>query len=384
MAAASSVEDRPAAASWRANEKEEAALHMSASADTGESTEMIESIASMTRGRDRHALDRALVHLLATHFDARELSLFRLHGNGVERRAHRSMYWRFGEAFGEPAFPDDDDALLPPGDLERWIGDIEHEKGWAIRAVDGGEQVCCVVLLGMGGETVGWIQVCAARLADDHIRRLLALAAIYGNHLAVIDAGERDTLTGLLNRRSFDAIFGRRLAALAIDGLAGIGERRAREPEGGALRWLAVIDIDHFKRVNDRFGHLYGDEVLVLVARLMRLSLRISDQVFRFGGEEFVVLLAPTPIESAHNVIDRLRTIVESHDFPQIGGVTVSIGYAAVRSDDSPSDAFGRADDALYRAKAAGRNRTERWVEAADDDAGAAPARVMHSDVDLF
>ena len=87
--------------------------------------------------------------------------------------------------------------------------------------------------------------------------------------------------------------------------------------------WLAVIDIDHFKRVNDLSGHLIGDEVLLLLARQMRVNFRFHDQLYRFGGEEFVVLMRCTNHADALAALERFRHQIEIHAFPQVGPITV-------------------------------------------------------------
>jgi diguanylate cyclase (GGDEF)-like protein len=106
------------------------------------------------------------------------------------------------------------------------------------------------------------------------------------NLQGLLDYGEKDALTELLNRKTFDDAF---LNATGEQPHTGQPDQRTRQ--AGASSWLAVIDIDHFKRVNDNFGHLIGDEVLLLMARQMRLNFRFHDQLYRFGGEEFVVLM---------------------------------------------------------------------------------------------
>jgi diguanylate cyclase (GGDEF)-like protein len=125
-----------------------------------------------------------------------------------------------------------------------------------------------------------------------------------------------------------------------------------------ACYWLAVVDIDHFKRVNDQYGHLIGDEVLLLVAQLMRRAFRHGDRIYRFGGEEFLVLLRCPNTDSARVAFERLRVQIGVHDFPQVGHLTVSIGYTAIHADDTPGLAIERADLALYKAKSEGRDRT--------------------------
>ncbi|HEX7645754.1 MAG TPA: GGDEF domain-containing protein [Burkholderiaceae bacterium] len=181
--------------------------------------------------------------------------------------------------------------------------------------------------------------------------------SVYRNYQTLLDYSERDSLTGLLNRKTFDERFSRLVANV------GEQEIRSELPELPERRhaarsrahWLGVVDIDHFKRVNDQFGHLYGDEVLILVANLLRTSFRAQDRVFRFGGEEFVVLLRSATEDDAKRIFERFRRQVEEHAFPQIGRVTVSIGFARI-SDQTPVVILGHADRALYHAKASGRN----------------------------
>jgi diguanylate cyclase (GGDEF)-like protein len=182
------------------------------------------------------------------------------------------------------------------------------------------------------------------------------IVSVYRNFQNLLDYSERDSLTGLLNRKTFDDQLARMLHATDVDPvMPGLAERRG--PHGAEAQWLAVVDVDHFKTVNDRFGHLYGDEVLILIANLLQSSFRTQDRVFRFGGEEFVVLLRSTTLENARRIIERFRLDVESHHFPQVGQVTVSIGFTGVSAADSPVVTLGHADQALYFAKANGRNR---------------------------
>jgi len=182
------------------------------------------------------------------------------------------------------------------------------------------------------------------------------ILCVYRNYQGIIDYSERDSLTGLLNRKTFDEKFSRMLAACSPDSSPQDQEERRHHHEADIGHWLAVVDIDHFKRVNDQFGHLYGDEVLILVANLLRASFRSQDRVFRFGGEEFVVLLRSTSLDDARKIFERFRTNVEQHVFPQVGRVTVSVGFASI-STESPVVILGHADQALYYAKANGRNR---------------------------
>jgi diguanylate cyclase (GGDEF)-like protein len=184
-----------------------------------------------------------------------------------------------------------------------------------------------------------------------------SLARIYDNQIKLLDYSELDTLTRLLNRKTFDETFDRLLTSSVVDAPDdGFGDRRDH-PASGSQAWLCVIDIDHFKRVNDSFGHLFGDEVLLRMGDLMRKTFRSGDRLFRFGGEEFVVILNAESELLAAISFNRFRTVVENHEFPQVGKVTCSIGFTAVAPGDVPTDVVGRADKALYYAKEHGRNQ---------------------------
>jgi diguanylate cyclase (GGDEF)-like protein len=204
-------------------------------------------------------------------------------------------------------------------------------------------------------DVVGVLEITSPQpLEAEQMRLVSSILRIYRNFQGLLDYSERDTLTGLLNRKTFDEAFMRSaVAPVAAEGVVASGQRRALG-EGSA--WLALIDIDHFKRVNDNHGHLIGDEVLLLLARLMRSSFRFSDQLYRFGGEEFVVLMRCARDGDAGLALERLRRNVERYVFPRVGGITVSVGYTELREGDTPSSAFERADQAVYHAKQHGRN----------------------------
>lgn len=182
------------------------------------------------------------------------------------------------------------------------------------------------------------------------------ILSVYRNYQSLLDYSERDSLTGLLNRKTFDEKFARMVNTRSSDPSMPLGEDERRSQADIKSQWLAVVDIDHFKRVNDVFGHLYGDEVLILVANLLRSSFRSQDRVFRFGGEEFVILLRSTTLDDAQMVFERFRQNVEQHSFPQVGQITVSIGFASI-SQETPVVILGHADQALYFAKDHGRNQ---------------------------
>ncbi|MHC5347247.1 GGDEF domain-containing protein [Metapseudomonas furukawaii] len=157
----------------------------------------------------------------------------------------------------------------------------------------------------------------------------------------------QDPLTGLPNRAAWNE-------RLEIE--------RARQQRYGGDLSLAVVDIDHFKRINDSFGHLAGDKVLKIIAGELARRLRKTDFIARFGGEEFVLLLPSTPLDGGRQLLEALRTDIEACPFHFKGervAITFSAGLTPMLPGEPGDAAFQRADEALYRAKHQGRNRIE-------------------------
>ena len=150
-----------------------------------------------------------------------------------------------------------------------------------------------------------------------------------------------DRLTALSNRHAGEQVLERELARV----------RRTHAPFS-----IALIDIDRFKRVNDRFGHSVGDDVLKQVSRILTSTFRASDLAIRWGGDEFLVLLPDVPATGAVVFAERARAQVEKLAFPGVGGVTISAGVVQIRPDEDARAAIRRADAQLYEAKRSGRN----------------------------
>ncbi len=154
-----------------------------------------------------------------------------------------------------------------------------------------------------------------------------------------------DVLTDLPNRRGFNILAGQALQEA----------KRSQSPLHALL-----IDLDHFKQLNDTYGHLAGDEVLRAFARQLRSNLRKADIVCRWGGEEFILLLKDTDSSTAQQLAEKIRAQTEHNHYPFAGvnlHISTSMGLTELRADDSLDSLLGRADKALYRAKASGRNR---------------------------
>jgi len=219
----------------------------------------------------------------------------------------------------------------------------------------------------------GLLVIDCAATEGDTLYVIEALSHAWNSQLYLLERTERDSLTGLLNRHAFD----RRLRALFGPSLAAV-----RNGQGPSPRCLALIDIDHFKEVNDQHGHLLGDEVLVQVARLLRSAFRGYDQLFRYGGEEFLVVLQHSTIEQGTGALERLRQTVASHRFPQLGQITVSIGLTAITGGVLPTTIIDHADKALYHAKQAGRDQTAVFEDLVQR--GLLPAETPSGGVELF
>lgn len=160
-----------------------------------------------------------------------------------------------------------------------------------------------------------------------------------------------DPMTGLLNRRGF-ALLWQRGMVLA---------RRSGRPLS-----VIVIDIDHFKRVNDSFGHAAGDEVIKYLGRVMRQRLRASDVVARLGGEEFAAMLPDTDVKGAQAIAQALVDAIGAQPVPVVGRITVSIGVASLAPNEDGAALLQRGDEALYRAKHGGRNQVCVWAHEVD------------------
>jgi diguanylate cyclase len=154
-----------------------------------------------------------------------------------------------------------------------------------------------------------------------------------------------DTLTGVRNRLSYDEILEQELS------------RYARYHEAFSY---ALLDIDHFKRINDEYGHNAGDKALQIVAQMMARNIRKTDFLFRIGGEEFVLILPKTPLENAAPLVEKIRKSVGESNFhfkQQKVNISLSAGLSCMREEDSAESIYERADKALYQAKNSGRDR---------------------------
>lgn len=354
---------------------------------------LIDHLDKLTRGRDRDLLDVTLAlavrDILAPHSvvvagvakdgdERRWLELARVHADG--RTLVTDPMWA-------------DLEHLPA--LHEFPARVQCLQGRGFTQVeeDTGVWLTLVPLFGPAHTAdQGVLELRSeAALSEQAQDAVLALLRIYRNMHGLLEYSERDALTGLRNRKSFDDAFFKALktemnnpAADSDESLADVSavpERRSQATVGGRF-WLGMLDIDHFKRVNDVHGHLIGDEVLLLVARILHSTLRFHDRVFRFGGEEFVVLVRCPDPTAAGRALERIRQAMELYSFPQVGRITVSIGFSQVLAGDSPAAATERADKAVYYAKHHGRNQVAAHAELVER--GLLDADTRSGDIELF
>jgi len=186
----------------------------------------------------------------------------------------------------------------------------------------------------------------ADKLRRNHAEIMAAHEAMQQQNQVLETLSITDSLTGLYNRNKLDAILADQLARF----------KRTHRPFA-----LLMLDIDHFKTLNDTYGHITGDKILAKVAQILRQSIRSIDYGARYGGDEFIIILVETSIDQAVKTAERIRAHVENLTYragKSAISITVSIGVVECQSDDSTTTAvFSRADNALYEAKRAGRNQ---------------------------
>ena len=304
----------------------------------------LDAIVELTRHRDPQELAAALLRTLRANVPAQQVRLLALsNDNRVtefnDSNLQNAMVFDPSGSDGEKPRPLSEDAdLLACVRIQRPVSKDTVGGPRVVFPIFGVHHVqALLVLEGLRESTV------SHALLEKVLR-------VYSNQLFILSRGEVDPLTGLYNRQSFPERI-RRVASRAR------GVRRASDESETRQHCFALLDIDFFKQVNDRFGHLYGDEVLLLFARLMVRSFRHDDLLFRYGGEEFAVVLVNVGLENAERLLDRFRAGVEAYSFPQLEPKTVSIGVTAVSAERELDKIVMGADKALYYAKNHGRNK---------------------------
>ena len=303
--------------------------------DAASQHEVIESIISLTEQREQHSLEASLISSLREMVEDLDGWILEVSG---EHGAALPPYASVASA-------------SPPARVLEAAGRVSVDAPPLQLDADGRRYLLLPLYGNQGLQRV--LALARPDWRDEDLRVVSGMTRVYRNFIALLFESEKDTLTGLYNRRKLEA----KLSELLAAHLRG---RRGSDRQHPVF--LAVIDLDHFKRINDKHGHLIGDEVLLVFADLLQRTLRENDLLFRYGGEEFIVILQDTAYDDAQEVLERLRQQVATHAFPQVDEVTVSIGYAAIDGHHLPTEVIEEADRALYYAKENGRNQVcEYW-----------------------
>ena len=297
--------------------------------------DVLENIITLTSETETNALELALAETLLKLAAPESMTLF-----------HASTIYNFSHS------------SIPIGKLEEKV-EVSEGLKFALKeclaskktiyAKRDEKDIILFPLIGSRNRPIGVIKVQASQDSYDHKITIMILK-IYQNFIGLMNENERDTLTGLLNRKTFDLKINSIISNLQ-------DVHNGREDDSQNTAYLAIFDIDHFKRVNDQYGHLIGDEVLLLFSQIMENTFRGNDLLFRFGGEEFVGLFHSASDETIATVLNRFRENIENFSFPQVGKVTVSCGFTKIAAYDFSTKLIDRADIALYHAKNNGRNQ---------------------------
>ena len=298
---------------------------------------VIESLVNLTEQRDELPLLRSLLEAILDMLPGAQAVLIWM-VPGTERGQ-----WIQDEACllpNQPMFPITDWLLAESAGLSMEM---------PVKKVEQAQQSYLISSLGIQEGRRKAIVIRQSEWIATDLEIAQGMIKIHANYARLLFDSERDTLTGLYNRKKLEQKLGEILAAR--------NSGYNREGDQGKQDYLAVFDIDHFKRVNDNYGHLIGDEVLLIFAGLVRGALRDQDWVFRYGGEEFVALVKGVTAEVIVTILERIRARIQNHAFPQVGQVTVSIGFSPIADQALPPHIFEEADKALYYAKEHGRNQ---------------------------
>ncbi|MDX8378744.1 MAG: GGDEF domain-containing protein [Gallionella sp.] len=320
---------------------------------------VLRSIATLTSHRDRDLLARTLIRTLSGLIHSRCITMYRILPTNIGMEALFVTQSYCDEVEVEVEVQTQTQTQTQTSIIIADHPNFQHlldSKKEFVQPVDE-HTLISIYPITDNENIVGILEIISGPHSEIDRHLISAFLKVYSNFITILDESETDTLTGLLNRRTFEKNIEK-----IISNQPDIDNHDAqflvqRNLDNELPHWLAIMDIDHFKRINDEFGHLYGDEVLLLLSRNMKRIFRQRDQLFRFGGEEFIVVLDRTDLENAKKVLERFRAAIEDYHFPQVGKVTISIGFVPLSKVEVPSSLVGRADQALYYAKEHGRNQ---------------------------
>lgn len=314
---------------------------------------VLRKLASLTAIRDIEVFELSILKTLLELLHLKKIALFKFNDETDCRQlTYETSENDTGQENGLPVMAKEPPEIIKQA--QEWVSTSDQpyvrqleDKFQTVYPIRGIDQVVGFILLELDKP-----------LSQTEMLIVSSLLSISHNFHSLLLENQRDKLTGLLNRKTFEESICKIQMLLdnAEDEEADI-EVNHRQQKNQHSYWLAMLDIDRFKKINDSFGHVFGDEVLLLFAQLMKTTFRSNDLIFRFGGEEFIVILKASCKQDVYNVLERFRQTVEAFQFPQVGQVTVSIGVTQMdEAQIIPAALIARADQALYFAKNHGRN----------------------------
>jgi len=353
------------------------------------SIKFIDCLAEITRYRDREVIERSL---LKTLLEFETESSFRLY-----QVLHRVPSLQLGML----AFASNDN-IITAEEVNQY--ELPEYLTHTLNKVINTGQILCIdsqknnhdihILYPAfdANDQIFSILIQTSRSSDYERQRFVhGFLRIYSNYLEMIEVTKRDKLTGLLNRETLESEITRILINNNVPAKLQSAENitnnfsDARRYKGPLRNWLCIIDIDYFKSINDEYGHIYGDEILILVARLLEKSVREFDKIFRFGGEEFVILIKSFDADEALLAFERIRIVIATHQYAKISSLTVSIGGTEITNQNDPRNIIEVADIALYYAKQHGRNQVHLYENlVAEKKVSAQNENITDSEIEFF
>ncbi|MEA5114857.1 MAG: GGDEF domain-containing protein [Geobacteraceae bacterium] len=334
---------------------------------------LLDKLVSLTGIQDVELMEFSLLKTLAEFIRPVELSILKLDRRGnpyYQLHLRQEKYEILSDNFSLS------DEIFSALDI------VQGTKQQFRSALDSGNMLITWHVLQTKTHNIFLVAITSRELSklDSHMIR--GLLQIYRNFFEVLVEAQRDQLTGLANRKTFDEVI-QKIYNQPLPVTDPVKVERRSDTDEHAGHWLGMVDVDNFKRINDTWGHLYGDEVLLLLSQLMQHHFRESDFLFRFGGEEFIVIVRTGNEQQAHRAFERFRATVEKHPFPQVGKVTVSIGVVQMDPTVFTTTLIDRADQSLYHAKKKGRNRVEFFDELLQEGL-VKIAEIVPGEIELF
>jgi len=318
--------------------------------------EILASVIEITGQRDLDSLEFSLVASLADMLPVSAISIFKKHSEKITRSVEEVISLKIvNNGHAKPDYQWSDTVKVVETDALTELC-LVNSNSLSRPAENGYRNVFPIT---SDNVTIGSLCIDSGKDISDKTELIENIIKIYGNYLTILTESELDKLTGLFNRRTFDRKLGRLLQTQSRKKelyLATASNKERRESDTSSHAWLVVLDLDNFKTINDTYGHVYGDEILLTLSQKMKEFFRNTDLLFRFGGDEFVIVLEPVTYKNASLTLDSFRKMISEIEFPLIGKITISAGFATITEKDYAPTVLNRADKALYHAKKCGRN----------------------------